>query len=312
MHIRDEVDAITKRIGRPPNNIEQFAHNKSKILEIKELFSKSFNRTPTLNECVYILENGLSEPLKCKHPLCNNFAAFHRGQYNYCCRKCSDTDPNRNKTIQEKRIPKIDYVEVHKKVVETKNIIREDGLNIHQRASIRGMQKRNENYDDWLEKATLANKSKTEETKIKSAEKRIKTIFERYNVTHFGGGYSKIKILTIHGKQFMYQGYEDVALYDLIFKHKININDIESCVRFNKHAFKYEFGTYYPDLFIISQNKYIEVKSLYWDNKDKFKDLKKQSVLNSGFNFEKILYHDKKYIDSTRKILKEQNCYSKS
>lgn len=298
-------------MGRPPNHIEQFVHNKSKILEVKKLFFDKFDRTPTLKECVYIIENNLSEPARCKRLCCNNFAKFNRNQYNYCSRECSDTDETRNKLIQEKRIPKINYDDVHRKVAETKSLIGEDGLNTHQRASIKTLDSRNKNYDDWLEKTTLANKSKSDETIRISSEKRTRTIFERYDVTHFGGGYSKNKIVTIHGKQFLYQGYEDVALYDLVFKYNVDVDDIESCIRFNRHSFKYEFGVYYPDLFIISQNKYIEIKSLYWDNKDEFKDLKKQAVLNSGFNFEKVLYDDTKYIRNARKILKEKNCYNK-
>jgi hypothetical protein len=314
MRIREEFEAIKKSTGRSPVNIEQFAENRNELIKIKFKFKESFGYSPGFIEAMYIIENGLSKPEKCRHPECNNFAKFRNKtqQYAYCCKTCSDTDPIRNKDIQSKRIPKINYGDVHRKVVSTKNKIGDDGLNVHQRAAQKTLETRNVNYSNWYDKTLIAIRNKSSETKTLASEKRSTTIYEKYGVTHFGGGYSKLKRLIIDGKEFLYQGYEDVALYELINDRKISVNDIDACVRFGKHSFKYEFGQYFPDLFIISTNTYIEVKSLYWENKDKYKDLKRNAVLIAGFNYERIVYDDKQYVERARMYFKNQNCYIKA
>jgi hypothetical protein len=308
MRIRDEVAKIKADTGRNPNNIEQFIHNKDRIIEVKLQFEESYGYIPKISECIYIIDNNLNEPPMCLHPGCSNRAVFHK-KYAYCCRECSDTDPHRNTKIQQKRLPKVDYKAISKKVIETKNIVGNDGLNIHQRAGQKTKNTREKNYDAWYESVIKAQSSISCEVRKEASLKRASTIYERYNVTHFGGGYSKNKRLVINGKEFIYQGYEDVCLYHLVFDRGTDVNDIESCVRFDTHSFKYAYGVYYPDLYIISSKKYIEVKSLYWNEKDAFRDLKKQAVLDAGFNYERIIYGERREIERARKKLREANCY---
>lgn len=241
-----------------------------------------------------------------------NYAKFIRHEYNYCSRVCSDNDSKRNAKIQSLRSKKIDYDKVHAKVVKTKNVVGSDGLTVHQRSSLKAMQTRIKNYDNWYEATLTGNKEKSFETKVLAAEKRTQTIFEKYGVTHLGGGYSKMKRIKINEIEYTFQGYEDVALYELIIVQGISAFDVECCSRYKQHRFKYSHGFYYPDLFIISQKKYIEVKSEYWDKKDRFKELKRDSVISAGFDYSRIIYDDKATIKEARDYFKEKNCYIKS
>lgn len=311
MRIREEYDYITKTTGRPISNLEQFTINKQLIINIKKKFTELFGYTPSIKECVHIIENNLDKPDKCANPNCDNNAIFNRNKYNYCSRKCSDKDHYRNSKIQKLRSDKIDYTEVHKKVISTKNKIGADGLNVHQRTGLKILKTRTENYDQWYSATVAANKNKSKEIRKISSEKRYKTCYEKYGLTHFGGGYSKLKHITINNKHYIFQGYEDVALYELIFKLGYTVEDIDSCIRYDKHKFKYEYGNYYPDLYIKSERKYLEIKSLYWDNQDTHKKLKEESVISSGYSYERIIYVDKDRIKEARKFFTEKNCYHK-
>jgi hypothetical protein len=309
MYIREEVEFIERTTGKSIKNIEQFKYNKHIILDLKTKFHNEFNYTPTIAECVYLIENELSSPEKCLNDSCEKYGKFNRNRYNYCCRNCSDIDPKRNEKIQSLRKSKIDYAKVHEKVVETKNKIGMDGLNVHQRTGKKTLEKRNTNYNHWYEKTIDSIKKRSKESRVISTSKRRNTIYEKYGVTHFGGGYSKLKRIVIEGKEFLYQGYEDVALYELVYEQNFHIDDIVSCVRYNEHKFKYEKGYYFPDFYIKSQKKYIEIKSKYWESKDEHKELKKECVLNCGFNYERIVYDDKIRIKKARNALREKNCY---
>lgn len=312
MRIREEYDFITKTTGRPISNIEQFSFNKQIIIETKNIFVDLFGYSPSIKECVYIIENNLNAPEICLNPNCSNFAKFAKTKYNYCCRRCSDTDINRNKKIQKERSQSnIDYLEIHKKVVDTKNKVGDDGLNIHQRSGAKAIKTRTENYDVWYEAMISGIKNKSDETKKLAAEKRYSTCYEKYGLTHFGGGFSKLKHMTINGKHYIYQGYEDVALYELIYMRGYNVDDIDPCIRYNKHRFKYEYGYYYPDLYIKSERKYLEIKSLYWDERDLYKELKASAIILSGYNYERIIYDNKDRIKEARTFFATANCYHK-
>lgn len=82
------------------------------------------------------------------------------------------------------------------------------------------------------------------------------------------------------GKLIKIQGYEHFAL-DILLKTKSE-NDIETYVR-NMPKIWYigEDGKkhrYYPDIFIKSENKFIEVKSTYTFEQEKNKNLLKQKA----------------------------------
>jgi len=57
---------------------------------------------------------------------------------------------------------------------------------------------------------------------------------------------------------------------------------------------------YYPDIFIISENKIIEVKSDWTFNLHKNMNLlKKESCINSGIDFEFFIFNKKQRIESS-------------
>jgi hypothetical protein len=96
------------------------------------------------------------------------------------------------------------------------------------------------------------------------------------------------------GKVIQYMGYENYALDDLT--KEIDETDIE-----NKHLPVFDYikpdgtnHTYLPDIFIISQNKFIEVKSTYTITQDiDVIFLKQKSVKELGYECEIWVYNDK-------------------
>lgn len=121
----------------------------------------------------------------------------------------------------------------------------------------------------------------------KSKEKALNSRYDRHNTFAPNNNNYKPKIYkTRSGKDVWIQGYEGFAL-DILEKNYKG-EDIVVCGR--SHSFLYEFnGTkrYYPDFFIFSEKKYIEVKSLYTYNVALEQNLAKQkAVKNAGFKFE--------------------------
>lgn len=94
------------------------------------------------------------------------------------------------------------------------------------------------------------------------------------------------------GKIYKVEGYEHIAL-DKLFKDGYNDYDILTHVnitnRIGKISFIYndKLKIYHPDIYIISNNKIIEVKSIYWFNKCyDLNIIKRQICIDRGFNFE--------------------------
>ena len=100
------------------------------------------------------------------------------------------------------------------------------------------------------------------------------------------------------------QGYEQRAL-DLLFNQEYKENDllIDSKDIENKIGQIWYIketgkrGRYYPDIYVISENKIIEVKSTWTFKKDKNKNMsKKQACINNGLNFEFMVFNKKKLL----------------
>ena len=110
------------------------------------------------------------------------------------------------------------------------------------------------------------------------------------------------KKYTLQDRDYYLQGYEDCALFDILLK-RYNINDI--CI-FNGDIEKYtdkiyyeienKKHKYYPDFYIISENKIYEVKSEYTYKSDiVINNLKRDACLNKGIDFEFIILNKKEY-----------------
>lgn len=111
------------------------------------------------------------------------------------------------------------------------------------------------------------------------------------------------------GKIIKIQGYENKALdillknfkeEDLVIGNK-NIQNIIGKIFYTDS--NCVVRRYFPDIYIISINKIIEVKSIWIYNKDKLKnDCKKEECLKRGFNFDFIIFLNKKTLEYKNSI----------
>lgn len=150
--------------------------------------------------------------------------------------------------------------------------------------------------------------------------KRINTVRERYGVDYVTqdneirirsakNGYLSKKYIFPSGREISCQGYEPLA-YDILLKSNIDEDDIwtddviGSCRAFPK--FIYEFceiqHRYFPDIYVASEDKFIEVKSDYTMNVEYDKNiLKAQTVKKYGYNIEIWIFNgSKKLIEILR------------
>lgn len=132
-------------------------------------------------------------------------------------------------------------------------------------------------------------KDKIDLTKLTQS---INKIIEKLCKTN---NYKYKKYIFPSGKSVNYQGYENVALDELIKIY--NEGDIENN-RQNVPKIQYILNNkvhyYYPDIYVKSQNLIIEVKSTFTYKKQLVKNIiKSLSVRKSGFNFEFWIYTDK-------------------
>ena len=94
------------------------------------------------------------------------------------------------------------------------------------------------------------------------------------------------------------QGYEDRGLDLLLENYKdadiiINNTEISKCIGKIEYSYQGKSHTYYPDIYIKSINKVIEVKSEYTYNKDRTRNIKKmESVLKKQIKFEFQIFNE--------------------
>ena len=113
-------------------------------------------------------------------------------------------------------------------------------------------------------------------------------IFEKMQIS----GKKVKEYIFASGKKVNIRGYEPFALDILLTKYKEDDIIVSSK---NMPKIWYELDgkkkRYHPDIFIISENKFVEVKSLYTYHADLEKNLlKQQACINSGFNFEFMIF----------------------
>jgi hypothetical protein len=101
------------------------------------------------------------------------------------------------------------------------------------------------------------------------------------------------------GKNIMYQGYENVAIDELLksIKEDEFTNDVKQMPKF-MYEFEGKQHRYYPDLYLPHQKKIIEVKSPYTYNKQLDQNhCKKNQVIQDGYIFEFWICDKKKIIE---------------
>jgi hypothetical protein len=127
------------------------------------------------------------------------------------------------------------------------------------------------------------------------------TFFENEGKGKHKKGY-KYKIYNfISGRQILIQGYESGAL-DNYLLNIYNESEIENNIKII-NEFKFEYGItksgikrrYIPDFYIKKDNLFIEIKSLYFYNKNlEGVYLKAKSVIEKGYNFYILASNDNK------------------
>ena len=137
-------------------------------------------------------------------------------------------------------------------------------------------------------------------------DKCVKTALEKYgkewvskvdsiNVKQQSGGYSYYDFEFPSGKVVRVQGYEPKVLTKLVVDYSeddiiVGVQNIIDEIGFFHYEYENETHRYYPDIYIKSENRVIEVKSTYTFNKEKEKNLlKRESVLNKNINFNFII-----------------------
>ena len=106
------------------------------------------------------------------------------------------------------------------------------------------------------------------------------------------------QIISQCGKEFNLEGYEPIALEELLVQYTANdvLHHIEIEKALGKIHYTYnnKNSIYHPDFFVISENKLVEVKSSYWYNRDLARNLeKKKACLDAGYQFEFWIYDSK-------------------
>lgn len=98
------------------------------------------------------------------------------------------------------------------------------------------------------------------------------------------------------GHETVVQGFENFCLNDLILREGVREEDIVNLVKDVPHI-RYEFEgnrTYFPDIYITSQNKIIEVKCPWTFKKDQEKNIAKaRACIAQGYDFELRIYDAK-------------------
>jgi hypothetical protein len=134
----------------------------------------------------------------------------------------------------------------------------------------------------------------------------VKTALEKYgkewiskvdsiNAKQQSGGYSYHYFEFPSGKVVRVQGYEPRVLAKLVIDYSeddiiVGVQNIIDEIGFFRYEYESETYRYYPDIYIKSENRVIEVKSTYTFNKEKEKNLlKRESVLNKNINFNFII-----------------------
>lgn len=302
MPIKERIIEFIERIkaeGKILNNIEQVPQDiRTEVIKVKERWMIEFKIKVKLGDALKILLDDKLCPGVCNHQDCSNILDHPYAKY--CSKECRNTCPSRNKIIQEKKRDKMDYASIAKKCRETKTKLGEDGLTIDQRSGRKCSETKR--LPENRELASITQKrikgELSPEVKKEISNKRIKTIQERYGVSHFGGGMSPQKKVTIFGKEFTLQGYEDIAIYLLATKEGIDISDIHKVSSHTSNGIEYQFDgcshLYFPDLWIESIDTFVEVKSSYWWEREKDRNLAKLTTAEKSVKI-KLMIIDKEY-----------------
>lgn len=303
--MKDKLKLILKEINSKQKPSYNFLFKKCKEIE-SEILSLC-NLSDDITENLYLINLNLIEIPKC--PICNSnklFIKYNKGHAKTCGNKiCINkiSKLNREKIMLEKYGVKnpSNIKEVQKK--REKTFIDKYGVkNPFQ----------NETVKEKIKKTNLKKFGVDNPNKNKEIRKKIeKTNLERYGVRNptlndfifekaVKNSYYYKDYKLPSGIIVKIQGFENITLDELFnngYKEEDILINTKEISNYIGHIFYYMNGKkhkYYPDIYIISENKIIEVKSEYIFNNQKEKNLlKKEAVLNKSICFEFKIYNSK-------------------
>jgi len=220
-----------------------------------------------------------------------------------CMEKYGVDNPNKLDSIKEKAkiTNNIKYgSDYHLKTENSKNKIKEILINKY---GVNNVSK----IEEVKKKKIFKLVNKTEEEKKLTRDRYKNTILERYGVEHLSQdsdfleellkkSFSHKSYRLPSGKVISLQGYEPKVMdYLLKYYHEDDIlyknKSIENKVGKIFYQNIDKISRYFPDLYIISENKIIEVKSTFTYDLDIVKNIsKKEECLKRGINFEFIIF----------------------
>ena len=220
--------------------------------------------------------------------------------------------------VKKKCVEKKRYIKIAKSANETKNKKNQDDPNrqkmINQQAKETNDKKNKENPNRMKEIHNKINNTKQKKNKenpdrqkeiIEKAKIKRKETNDKKNAENPNRPqeiYSKIKKKSFSTKDYTLpsgeiihiQGYEHFAL-DELFENNYKEDEIITDCDEIEYEFNNKIHYYYADIYLINENKIIEVKSTWTFDKDYDKNIaKKNACLEQGFDFEFWIYDNKK------------------
>jgi hypothetical protein len=286
------------------------------------LTNLSDNKMVSRTKCTFTCECGI--PTTIQYRIIQIRGAYCRN----CCVKYSYN--KRVKTVKEKTIHS--NPRIYQSLEKISNRDKSEILNLHSNENISFKSIINFKCNCGTIETTLYRNIKIRGAicrnccNVSSNNKRISTFLEKYGTTHptntphimekikrtnlerYGtehpaqspfvnsNTYKSKEYITPSGKKYTIQGYENIALDELIKIY--NENDIvigKSMVPKIKYMFNEKEKIYYPDIYIPSENRIIEVKSTWTYKVQVDKNIiKGKACKDQGYNFEFWIY-DIKY-----------------
>ena len=252
--LKEKFEAKIVRTDLFPDEIKQFMIDYANFYEWDEKL--------TNYQIFKAIKLGIKNFPKCQHPNCNKNIRF---------------DIKNNLSISCS----------HKHAIKDSNVNKYGVENVFQLDSVKNKKK-----------ITMLDKFGVEEVaqSIELREKQKQTMIEKYGVENAAHSaelleknkYRIKKYIWLSGQTSFVQGYEPIVLSELESKGykfsdiKTSKTDMPEIWYFYKNKKR----RYYPDIYIPSENKIIEVKSDYTLNKDlKMNEAKFKAVKDAGFEF---------------------------
>jgi len=257
-----------------------------KKLKYLKSLTKFLDNKCNVGERIYCFLNNIEDVIYC--PICKKNKVNYRpnglGYYKHCSISCSRKDKKTQDKCKNTCLKKYGY---------------EHNLS-------KGSPMRDKMVRNLIKKYGVTNISQLENVK----NKKRKTFQKNHKEPHplWGNTWYDIKI---GNEEYKVQGYERYAIYDLIKKYGkenviIRYKDIKSNIGEIIYFYNNKKYRYYPDFYIKSENKIIEVKSLFTlQNNLEITTLKMESCVNEGLKYEIHVYNNKGNIINEEEHIKE-------